>query len=114
MGSPPASGRTGKSHWELGEALGILDFDRAAQNVRPGLPSYRAGARLERALINYMLDLHTTQHGYREVLPPFLVNRSSMTGDRPVAQIRRRSFSPAGRRLFLDSNGRSAGDESPP
>ena len=79
-GSPPALTAPAKSHWELGEALGILDFDRAAKISGARFAVLTgAGARLERALINYMLDLHTTQHGYREVLPPFLVNRSSMT-----------------------------------
>jgi seryl-tRNA synthetase len=69
-----------RAHWEIGEALGILDFDRAAKISGARFAVLMgAGARLERALINYMLDLHTTQHGYREVLPPFLVNRSSMT-----------------------------------
>ena len=69
-----------KTHWEIGETLGILDFDRAAKIAGARFAVLTgAGARLERALINYMLDLHTTQHGYREVLPPFLVNRSSMT-----------------------------------
>jgi len=69
-----------RAHWDIGEALGILDFDRAAKiaGARFALLT-GAGARLERALINYMLDLHTTQHGYREILPPLLVNRSSMT-----------------------------------
>jgi seryl-tRNA synthetase len=79
-GSPPALTSPAKSHWELGEALGILDFDRAAKISGARFAVLTgAGARLERALINYMLDLHTTQHGYREVLPPLLVNRSSMT-----------------------------------
>jgi seryl-tRNA synthetase len=79
-GSPPALTAPAKSHWDLGEALGILDFDRAAKISGARFAVLMgAGARLERALINYMLDLHTTQHGYREVLPPFLVNRSSMT-----------------------------------
>ena len=69
-----------RAHWDLGEALGILDFDRAAKIAGARFAVLTgAGARLERALINYMLDLHTTQHGYREVLPPLLVNRSSMT-----------------------------------
>ena len=79
-GSPPTLTAPAKSHWDLGEALGILDFDRAAKisGARFAVLTC-AGARLERALINYMLDLHTTQHGYREVLPPLLVNRSSMT-----------------------------------
>jgi seryl-tRNA synthetase len=79
-GSPPVLTTPAKSHWELGEALGILDFDRAAKICGARFAVLTgAGARLERALINYMLDLHTTRHGYREVLPPFLVNRSSMT-----------------------------------
>ena len=79
-GSPPALTAPAKSHWDLGEALGILDFDRAAKVSGARFAVLTgAGARLERALINYMLDLHTTQHGYREVLPPLLVNRSSMT-----------------------------------
>jgi seryl-tRNA synthetase len=70
-----------KPHWEIGEALSILDFDRAAKIVGARFAVLTgAGARLERALINYMLDLHTTRHGYREVLPPFMVNRSTMTG----------------------------------
>ena len=80
-GTVPSFSSPPKPHWEIGEGLGILDFDRAAKiagarfSVMTG-----AGARLERALINYMLDLHTTQHGYREVLPPLMVNRASMTG----------------------------------
>lgn len=70
-----------KPHWEIGEALGILDFDRAAKiaGARFALLT-GAGAKLERALINYMLDLHTGRHGYREVLPPLMVNRHAMTG----------------------------------
>ena len=69
-----------KNHWEIGEQLGILDFERAAKitGARFSL-SKGAGARLERALISFMLDLHTTEHGYTEVLPPFMVNRASMT-----------------------------------
>jgi seryl-tRNA synthetase len=79
-GIPPSLTQPAKSHWELGESLGILDFDRAAKITGARFAVMTgAGARLERALINYMLDLHTTAHGYREVLPPFLVNRSSMT-----------------------------------
>jgi seryl-tRNA synthetase len=79
-GTPPTLTAPAKSHWDLGEALGILDFDRAAKISGARFAVLTgAGARLERALINYMLDLHTTEHGYREVLPPLLVNRSSMT-----------------------------------
>lgn len=72
---------TPKPHWELGESLGILDFERAAKMTGARFTLYWGlGARLERALINFMLDLHTTKHGYREVLPPFMVNSSAMTG----------------------------------
>lgn len=68
-------------HWEIGENLGILDFDRAAKITGARFSVVTgAGAKLERALINYMLDLHTTQHGYREVIPPLMVNRLAMTG----------------------------------
>jgi seryl-tRNA synthetase len=80
-GDPPKFSSKPTPHWEIGEALGILDFDRAAKIAGARFAVLTgAGARLERALINYMLDLHTTQHGYREVLPPFMVNRSTMTG----------------------------------
>ncbi|MEK6604813.1 MAG: serine--tRNA ligase, partial [Nitrospirota bacterium] len=80
-GTPPTLAFPAKPHWDIGEALGILDFERAARmtGARFAVAS-GAGARLERALINFMLDLHTTTHGYREILPPFMVNRASMTG----------------------------------
>jgi len=80
-GTPPVFGFEPKAHWDIGEALGILDFERAAKitGARFCL-SKGAGARLERALISFMLDLHTAEHGYTEVLPPFMVNRASMTG----------------------------------
>ncbi len=72
---------TPKQHWELGESLGILDFERAAKITGARFTLYWGlGARLERALINFMLDLHTTKHGYVEVLPPFMVNSAAMTG----------------------------------
>ncbi len=80
-GKPPRFGFTPKPHWEVGEGLGILDFERGAKLTGARFTLYRgAGARLERALINFMLDLHTERHGYEEVLPPFMVNRESMTG----------------------------------
>jgi seryl-tRNA synthetase len=67
-------------HWEIGAQLKILDFDRAAKITGARFPLYfGAGARLERALINFMLDIHTGEHGYQEVLPPYIVNRQSMT-----------------------------------
>jgi seryl-tRNA synthetase len=80
-GSPPTLTAPAKSHWDIGERLGILDFDRAAKIAGARFAVLLgAGARLERALINFMLDLHTSEHGYREVLPPFMVNRSAMMG----------------------------------
>ena len=80
-GTPPAFDFEPKAHWELGEALGILDFERAAKiSGARFCVSYGLGARLERALISFMIDLHTAEHGYREVLPPFLVNRDSLIG----------------------------------
>lgn len=67
-------------HWILGEKLKIFDFETASKITGSRFPLYLgAGARLERALINFMLDIHTTEHGYKEILPPFIVNRDSMT-----------------------------------
>ena len=81
VGDLPDFPFTPKPHWDIGEALGILDFDRAAKITGARFPLYfGAGARLERALIQFMLDLHTSRHGYREVLPPFIVNRGSLFG----------------------------------
>ena len=80
-GSPPAFSFQPKPHWEIGEQLQILDFNRGAKITGARFTLYRgAGALLERSLINFMLDLHTRQHGYTEVLPPFMVNRQTMTG----------------------------------
>jgi seryl-tRNA synthetase len=80
-GNPAKFGFTPKPHWEIGEQLDILDFERAAKITGARFALYKgAGARLERALISFMLDLHTDKHGYTEVLPPFMVNRASMTG----------------------------------
>lgn len=80
-GEKPAFDFAPKAHDELGEALGILDMKRAAKIAGARFALYRgAGARLERALINYMLDLHTNEHGYTEWLPPFMVNPEAMTG----------------------------------
>lgn len=72
---------TPRPHWELGEALGILDFERAAKLSGARFAVYwDQGARLERALANFMLDIHTREHGYREVLPPVMVNSRSLFG----------------------------------
>jgi seryl-tRNA synthetase len=70
-----------KAHWDLGPQLGILDFERAAKVAGARFAVYSGvGARLERALSNFMLDIHTREHGYREVLPPFIVNSASLYG----------------------------------
>ena len=81
VGDPPAFDFTPKPHWDLGTALGILDFERAAKIARARFAFLLgAGARLSRALIDFMLDVHTREHGYREVEPPFLVNAASLLG----------------------------------
>ena len=80
-GDAPRFDFTPRNHWDIGEDLGILDFERAAKIAGARFTVYRgAGARLERALINFMLDLHTTENGYTEMLPPALVNRAALVG----------------------------------
>ena len=79
-GKSPCSILNPQAHWDIGPNLGILDFEAGAKLTGSRFTLYRgAGARLERALINFMLDLHTTKHGYTEVFPPFIVNAQSMT-----------------------------------
>ncbi len=76
-----ATGFTPQNHWDIGERLGILDFASAAETVGARFTFFRgAGARLIRALTSFMLDLHTSEHGYEEILPPFLANRESLFG----------------------------------
>jgi seryl-tRNA synthetase len=80
VGRPPNFDFEPSAHWDIGEKLGLLDFKRAARITGARFPLYfGAGARLERALIGLMLDRHTGHHGYTEILPPFVVNRQSMT-----------------------------------
>ncbi len=80
-GTPPEFAFAPKAHWDLGPELGILDFERAAKIARARFAVYFGiGARLERALINFMLDVHTAEHGYTEVLPPFMVNSEALYG----------------------------------
>jgi len=80
-GEPPAFAFEPQAHWDVGTRLGILDFERAAKIAGSRFAVYLgAGARLERALINFMLDLHTKERGYREVIPPFIANDVSLTG----------------------------------
>jgi seryl-tRNA synthetase len=80
VGKLPEFNFTPQPHWDIGNKLKILDFDRASKIAGARFPLYfGAGARLERALINFMLDVHIGEHGYQEVLPPFVVNRQAMT-----------------------------------
>src|SRR5271165_596897 len=80
-GAPPQFDFEPKPHWELGESLGVLDLERAAKLTGARFAVYwDMGAKLERALMNFMLDLHTREHSYTEVLPPFMVNAESMYG----------------------------------
>ncbi len=86
IGEPTSFDFEPKAHWDLGPDLGILDFERGAKVTGARFTAYfGAGARLERALISFMLDLHTEKHGYTEALPPFIVNRDSLfaTGQLP-------------------------------
>ncbi len=81
VGEKPTFNFEPKAHWELGPRLGILDFERASKIAGARFSLYRGlGARLERALINFMLDVHTRDHGYLEVIPPLMVNSQSMQG----------------------------------
>ncbi len=92
-GTPPEFDFTPKPHWELGEQLGVLDLERAVKLTGARFAVYwDLGARLERALANFMLDLHTRQHGYTEVLPPFLVNSESMYGTGQLPKFAADSF----------------------
>ncbi|PKN26512.1 MAG: serine--tRNA ligase [Deltaproteobacteria bacterium HGW-Deltaproteobacteria-21] len=101
-------GETGKmgfdplAHWEIGEKLGILDFGRASRMAGARFALYSgAGARLERALINFMLDIHTREHGYREILPPFMVNSASLTGTGQLPKFAQDLFKVEGWDLYL-------------
>ena len=91
-----------KLHWDLGEELGILDFKNGAKITGARFTLYwDLGAKLERALINFMLDLHTREHGYREVLPPFMVNRKTMTGTGQLPKFEEELFKVEGTDYFL-------------
>ncbi|PYV84246.1 MAG: serine--tRNA ligase, partial [Acidobacteria bacterium] len=92
-GAPPKFDFTPKPHWEVGEQLGILDLERAAKLSGARFAVYwGAGAHLERALANFMLDVHTKEHGYTEVLPPYLVNSASMYGTGQLPKFASDSF----------------------
>jgi seryl-tRNA synthetase len=101
-GTPPSFAFSPRPHWEIGEMLDILDFPRAGKITGTRFALYRgAGARLERALVNFMLDLHTTQHGYKEIFPPFLVNAASMTGTGQLPKFAEDAFRVEGTDYYL-------------
>jgi seryl-tRNA synthetase len=92
-GAPPQFDFAPKPHWEIGEQLGVLDLERAAKLSGARFAVYwDLGARLERALANFMLDLHTREHGYTEVLPPYMVNSESMYGTGQLPKFAADSF----------------------
>jgi seryl-tRNA synthetase len=81
VGEPKKFGFTPQAHWDIGEKLGILDFERAAKVTGARFAFYKGlGSRLERSVYNFMLDVHTSKHGYTEIFPPYIVNKESMTG----------------------------------
>ena len=101
-GERPAFAFQPRPHWELGEALGVLDFKRGAKLSGSRFTVLRGqGARLERALIAFMLDLHTREHGYTEILPPYLVLRESMQGTGQLPKFEEDAFKTADPELFL-------------
>jgi len=96
-GTPPVLDFTPKAHWDLGVALGIVDFERAARmSGARFVVLLGAGARMERALIQFMLDMHTGEHGYTEVLPPFLVSSTALTGTGNLPKFEQDLFKIAG------------------
>lgn len=93
---------TPKAHWDIGEDLGILDFATAAKVTGARFTFYKAaGAKLERALINFMLDLHTEKHNYKEVFPPFMVHRNSMFGTGQLPKFEEDAFKVTNTEYFL-------------
>lgn len=91
-----------RPHWEIGERLGIIDFERGSKVAGARFVFYRgAGARLERALINFMLDLHTIKHGYTEIFPPYLVNSASMIGTGQLPKFAQDMFHVEGTDYYL-------------
>lgn len=101
-GEPPKFSFEPKAHWDIGEALDIIDFERAGKITGARFALYKgAGALLERSLISFMLNLHTKEHGYTEVLPPFMVNRASMTGTGQLPKFEKELFKVEGDDYFL-------------
>ena len=101
-GEPPSFDFTPRPHWELGTALGLFDLPRGARLAGSGFPLFTGmGARLVRALANFMLDLHTREHGYTEVAPPCVVNRAALTGTGQLPKFEDDLYSMPGDDLFL-------------
>jgi seryl-tRNA synthetase len=101
-GEPPSFSFTPKAHWDVGEGLGLLDFERATKISEPRFAVlYGALARLERALVTFFLDVHTREHGYREVYPPFLVSGESMTGTGQLPKFASEAYKIDGQNLYL-------------
>jgi seryl-tRNA synthetase len=101
-GQPRDFGFTPKPHWEIGEDLNILDFERGGKVTGARFCFYRGpGARLERAVFSFMLDLHTNEHGYVEIFPPFLVNRDSMIGTGQLPKFAEDMFKIEGTEYYL-------------
>lgn len=101
-GTPPTLSFQPRPHWEVGENLGILDFERASRMTGARFALYWGqGAALERALISFMLDIHTKKHGYTEVLPPFMVNSASLLGTGQLPKFKEDLFKIEGRDFFL-------------
>lgn len=102
VGEPPTFDFKPLPHWELGEQQGWMDFERAARMTGSGFPLLTGGAaRLQRALIQFMLDIHVTEHGYREVLPPFLCNTAAMTGTGQLPKMTEDMYRLEGEDLWL-------------
>jgi len=101
-GEPPQFDFEPKAHWDLGPQLGILDLERAAKITGARFALYwDMGAKLERALINFMLDVHTREHGYTEVLPPFMVNSASLYGTGQLPKFKEDLFKCEGQDFWL-------------
>src|SRR5579862_3226737 len=101
-GTPPAFSFTPKAHWDLGPELGILDFERATKITGARFAVYMGlGAKLERALISFMLDVHTKEHGYTEVLPPFIANKDSFYGTGQLPKFEQDLFKLEGTDYYL-------------
>ena len=101
-GEPKKPGFEQKAHWDVGTGLGVLDFERATKIAGTRFTVYKGlGARLERSVVNFMLDLHTGEHGYMEVLPPFMVNRDAMTGTGQLPKFEEDMFHVPAKDFFL-------------